>query len=81
VFRCRGRGTAIAHRVAALSDRVAAGSFNVGGVGDGGWSDKRILPDSGGPDTYEKEEGRVTCITKRLIGERGILLCLEWKGL
>lgn len=29
VLRCGRRGTAVAHGVAALSDRVAAGSFNV----------------------------------------------------
>lgn len=44
-------GTTVAHGVAALSDRVATGSLDVCSMGNGGGSDKRVLPNSRRADT------------------------------
>lgn len=66
-----GRGTAVAHRVAALSDRVAAGSFYVGGVGNGRGSDKRVLPNARRTNTWYMRR-------RRMPGrERDVIYCLE----
>lgn len=59
-----GRGTPVAHGIAALSDRVAAGGLDImRGVGDG--SDNRVLPDGWRTDTYGGERGIIKEITFR----------------